>query len=395
MADERPKSTAPKKRVARPKAKAASETGVAVVERLVSAADLRFMAAAIRLSIKHLGLTGTNPSVACLIVKDGVIIGRGVTEIGGRPHAEAAALAEAGDAARGATAYVTLEPCAHHGRTPPCANALVNAGIARVVGAAGDPDDRVSGKGYAILEAAGIEVVHGVLAEKAADAMAGYLSRSARKRPEVILKLAISADGKIGRKGAGQIQITNGISRAQSQVLRAQCDAILVGVGTVVEDDPELTCRLDGLTDRSPIRIVIDPQARMPVMSKLAMSSRSVPVFVAAGPGAPPVRRSSLEMIGVQFLAVEMVEGRIALPELVEDLAGRGISSALVEGGAATARAFLDDGLVDRIIVFKGANPVGPDGIEAPINPDHMPDGFRLLREAAFGLDRYFEWVRA
>lgn len=361
----------------------------------VTAADKRFMAAAIRLSMRHLGLTGTNPAVACLIVKDGVILGRGVTEVGGRPHAEAIALAEAGDAARGATAYVTLEPCAHHGRTPPCANALVNAGVARVIGAAGDPDDRVSGKGYAILEAAGIKVARGVLADKAADAMAGYLSRSAKKRPEVILKLAISADGKIGRKGAGQIQITSGISRAQSQILRAQCDAILVGVGTVVEDDPELTCRLDGLTDRSPVRIVIDPCARMPVMSKLAMSSRSVPVWVAAGPGAPAVKRSSLEMIGVQFLAVDMADGRIALPELMDDLAGRGIATVLVEGGATTARAFLDEGLVDRIIVFRGSGPIGDGGIEAPLDPDHMPSGFRLLREAAFGLDRYAEWVRS
>ncbi len=361
----------------------------------VTAADRRFMAAAIRLSIKNLGLTGTNPSVACLIVRDGVIIGRGVTAVGGRPHAEAEALAEAGEAARGATAYVTLEPCAHHGRTPPCANALVNAGIARVVGAAGDPDGRVSGKGYAILEAAGIKVARGVLADSAADAMAGYLSRSAKKRPEVILKLAISADGKIGRKGSGQIQITNGISRAQSQLLRAQCDAILVGVSTVVEDDPELTCRLDGMTERSPMRIVIDPQARMPVMSKLAMSSRSVPVLVAAGPDAPAVRRSSLEMIGVQFVAVEMVDGHIALPELMEDLAAKGVSSVLVEGGAATARAFLDEGLVDRIVIFRGAGPIGEGGIEAPLDPDHMPDGFRLLRQAAFGLDRYFEWVRA
>jgi diaminohydroxyphosphoribosylaminopyrimidine deaminase/5-amino-6-(5-phosphoribosylamino)uracil reductase len=356
--------------------------------------DRRFMAAAIRLSRSHLGLTSTNPSVGTLIVSDGVIIGRGVTALGGRPHAETQALAEAGKAARGATAYVTLEPCAHHGRTPPCANALVTAGIARVVGAAADPDDRVSGRGYAILREAGIEVVEGVMADEAADLMAGYLIRSSKKRPEVTLKLAVSADGMIGRKGAGQIGVTGGISRAQVHLMRAQADAILVGVGTVEADDPELTCRLPGLEDRSPLRIVIDPEARLPMMSKLALSARSMPLFVAAGPDARPVRRSSLEMLGVTFLATEMHQGRIALPELLEDLAGRGVTTVLVEGGAATAQAFLDDGMVDRIALFQGPNPIGEGGVASPLTFETVPEGFRLVREARYGLDQYREWVR-
>jgi diaminohydroxyphosphoribosylaminopyrimidine deaminase/5-amino-6-(5-phosphoribosylamino)uracil reductase len=355
--------------------------------------DRRFMAAAIRLSRSHLGLTSTNPSVGTLIVSDGVIIGRGVTALGGRPHAETQALAEAGKAARGATAYVTLEPCAHHGRTPPCANALVTAGIARVVGAAADPDDRVSGRGYAILREAGIEVIEGVMAAEAADLMAGYLIRSSKKRPEVTLKLAVSADGMIGRKGAGQIGVTGGISRAQVHLMRAQADAILVGVGTVEADDPELNCRLPGLEDRSPLRIVIDPQARLPMMSKLALSARSMPLFVAAGPDAKPVRRSSLEMLGVTFLATEMHEGRIALPELLEDLAGKGITTVLVEGGAATARAFLDDGMVDRIALFQGSNPIGEGGVASPLTFDNVPEGFRLVRDARYGLDQYREWI--
>jgi diaminohydroxyphosphoribosylaminopyrimidine deaminase/5-amino-6-(5-phosphoribosylamino)uracil reductase len=356
--------------------------------------DRRFMAAAIRLSRSHLGLTSTNPSVGTLIVSDGVIIGRGVTALGGRPHAETQALAEAGKAARGATAYVTLEPCAHHGRTPPCANALVTAGIARVVGAAADPDDRVSGRGYAILREAGIEVVEGVLADEAADLMAGYLIRSSKKRPEVTLKLAVSADGMIGRKGAGQIGVTGGISRAQVHLMRAQADAILVGVGTVEADDPELNCRLPGLEDRSPLRIVIDPEAKLPMMSKLALSARSMPLFVAAGPDAKPVRRSSLEMLGVTFLATEMHQGRIALPELLEDLAGRGVTTVLVEGGAATAQAFLDDGMVDRIALFQGPNPIGEGGVASPLTFETVPEGFRLVREARYGLDQYREWVR-
>lgn len=360
----------------------------------VSDIDRRFMAAAIRMSRRHLGLTSTNPSVGTLIVKDGMIVGRGVTALGGRPHAEPQALAEAGEAARGATAYVTLEPCAHHGRTPPCAEALVTAGVARVVGAAADPDDRVSGRGYAILRAAGIEVVEGVLADEAGDELAGYLTRSSKKRPEVTLKLAISSDGMIGRRDSGQVQITGGISRAQVHLMRAESDVILVGIGTVLADDPELNSRLPGLEERSPVRVVLDPQVKLPMMSKLALSARSLPLYLAVGPEASAVRRSSLEMLGVRFLATETHDGRIALPELLEDLSGQGFSTVFVEGGAATARTFLEDGMVDRIALFRGPNPIGEDGIRSPLTPETIPDGFRLVREARYGLDQYSEWVR-
>ena len=260
-----------------------------------SAIDRRFMAAAIRLSRSHEGLTSTNPSVATLIVRDDgagpVIVGRGVTAIGGRPHAEPQALDEAGELARGATAYVTLEPCAHHGRTPPCANALVAAGVARVVGAASDPDPRVSGKGYAILRAAGIEVVENVLAAEAADVMAAYLIRSSKKRAEVTLKLALSRDGMIGRKGAGQVAITGEVARRQVQLMRARSDAILVGIGTALADDPLLTVRLPGLEARSPVRIVLDRQARLPLSSRLVATAHEVPLFVA-GLLLKPIRRA-------------------------------------------------------------------------------------------------------
>lgn len=357
-------------------------------------ADRRFMAAAIRLSRKHLGLTGTNPSVGTLIVKDGVIVGRGVTARGGRPHAEAEALAEAGELARGATAYVTLEPCAHHGRTPPCANALVNAGIVRVVGAASDPDERVAGKGYAILRGAGIAVTEGVLADRAADQMAGYLTRSLKKRPEVTLKLAILADGMIGRVGEGQVSITGPQSRAQVHLMRAESDAILVGIGTAIADDPELTARLPGLEGRSPIRIVLDPQARLPLSSKMVASANTVPVAVAACAGVDPAHRRSLEAAGVRFIAAELFDGRIALPELLDDLAGQGISTLLVEGGADTARGFLADDLVDRISLFEGPEPVGQGGIVSPLNPDSVPPQFQLVRDDRFGNDRYREWIR-
>ena len=363
-----------------------------------AALDRRYMAAAIRLSMKHSGLTSTNPSVCTLIVRDDgqapVIVGRGVTAKGGRPHAETEALAEAGELSRGATAYVTLEPCAHHGRTPPCANALVAAGVTRVVGAATDPDERVSGKGYAILRQAGIEVVERVLAEEAADAMAGYLTRSLKKRPEVTLKLALSQDGMIGKPGEGQIAITGEVSRRQVHMMRATSDAIVVGIGTAIEDDPELTVRLPGLANRSPTRIVLDRTARLPVTSKLVQTAREVPLLVATCADAGAARKAELERAGAGFLATETFGGRVALPELLEDLAAKGMSSVLVEGGAATAKHFLDEDLVDRIVLFRGAVIIGEGGLAAPIDEDHLPAGFRLLREASYGDDRVAEWAR-
>lgn len=352
------------------------------------------MAAAIRLSRRNLGLTATNPSVGTLIVRDGVIVGRGITAIGGRPHAERQALAQAGERARGATAYVTLEPCAHHGRTPPCAEGLIQAGISRVVGAANDPDPRVSGKGYAMLRAAGIAVVERVLAAEAADLMAGYLTRSLKKRPEVILKLAVSADGMIGRRGEGQVAITGAVARAQVHRLRAESDAILVGIGTALADDPELTCRLAGLESRSPARIVLDARLRLPSSSKLALSARQVPVLLAARADADAMRRSALAAQGVGFLAVEMNEGCIALPELLEDLGAQGYMTLMVEGGAETARQFLSEGLVDRIALFSAPVTIGDGGVASPLTAATIPANFTPLRQARFGDDVYNEYVR-
>jgi diaminohydroxyphosphoribosylaminopyrimidine deaminase/5-amino-6-(5-phosphoribosylamino)uracil reductase len=362
------------------------------------ALDRRFMAAALRLSRKNAGRTASNPSVGTLIVRDDgdgpMIVGTGVTAVGGRPHAETEALVEAGGLARGATAYVTLEPCAHHGRTPPCANALVNAGVARIVGAASDPDPRVSGKGYAILRNAGIEVVEKVLAAEAADQMAGYLIRSLKKRPEVVLKLALSSDGKIGREGHGQVAITGEIARREVYLMRAEADGILIGIGTALEDDPALTVRLPGLENRSPARILLDRQIRLPVTSKLVSGADRVPLYIAACLEADPQRRAALERAGVRFIGTETHEGGIALPELLEDLAALGMTSVLVEGGAKVARAFLADGLVDRIVLFQGTEEIGDGGIASPVDADHVPAGFRKLREMRFGEDSYAEWIR-
>ena len=359
--------------------------------------DRRYMAACIRYSRRHLGRTGTNPSVATLIVADEghgpVIVGRGVTAIGGRPHAETAALAEAGDRARGATAYVTLEPCAHHGRTPPCAEALVTAGVARVVAAADDPDERVSGKGYDILRAGGIEVVPGVLAGEVRSVLAGYLTRSAKKRAHVTLKLAISADGMIGREAAGQVPITGDAARAQSHVMRAEHDAILVGIGTALADDPELTCRLPGLAHRSPMRVVLDSHARLPLTSRLVQSVGDAPLAVAT---VRPESEAALRLAGAgaRLIACEAHAGRIALPELLEDLAAQGITNLLVEGGAHVAKAFLDEGLADTIVIFESDVVVGANGIAAPFRRADLAKGYAQGGEWRFGADRCFEFVR-
>lgn len=361
---------------------------------MASEMDRRFMAAAIRLSRRNLGLTATNPSVGTLIVRDGVIVGRGVTAIGGRPHAEREALKQAGELARGATAYVTLEPCAHHGRTPPCAEGLIEAGIARVVGAANDPDPRVSGKGYAMLRAAGIDVEERVLAAEAADLLAGYLTRSLNKRPEVILKLAVSQDGMIGRRGEGQVAITGAISRGQVHRMRAEADAILVGIGTALADDPELTCRLPGLENRSPARIVLDARLRLPPSSKLARSARQVPVLLAARSDADAARRAALSAQGVGFLAAELHENCVALPELLEDLGAQGYMTLMVEGGGETARQFLAEGLVDRIALFSAPMTIGEGGVASPLTVATIPAGFKPVRQARFGDDLYNEYVR-
>ncbi|MBO0903416.1 bifunctional diaminohydroxyphosphoribosylaminopyrimidine deaminase/5-amino-6-(5-phosphoribosylamino)uracil reductase RibD [Jiella sonneratiae] len=362
--------------------------------------DRRFMAAAIRFAARHAGRTGTNPAVGTLIVRDDRdgrgprIVGRGVTALGGRPHAEAGALAEAGDLARGATAYVTLEPCAHHGRTPPCAEALVAAGIARVVSAAADPDMRVDGKGHAMLIAGGVEVTPRVMAAEAARGIEGYLTRHRRGRPGITLKLALSRDGRIGIRGGGQVKITGPVSDSQTHLVRARHDAILVGAGTALEDDPRLDCRLPGMADRSPARIILDPNLRVSPEMTVAKTARNVSTMIATFETADPERRAALAAAGVSFIAcvADPETGRVALPELLEDLAATGISSILVEGGAMIAESFLQADLVDRLILVTGPEAIGAAGIAAPIDVDAARRRYALLRQDVFGADAWYEF---
>lgn len=357
-----------------------------------SADDQRFMSEAVALSRRHLGLTGSNPSVGCVIVRDGEVVGRGVTAASGRPHAETEALKEAGDRARGATAYVTLEPCSHHGKTPPCAEALIAAGVARVVVAITDPDERVSGRGLAMLEAAGVDVVSGVGADEAHAVLEAYLHRQRNKRPQVILKLAVSADGMIGRRGEGQVAITGKEARARSQLLRAESDAILVGVGTAIADDPELTCRLEGYQHRSPSRLVLDRRLELPLTSKLATTAHKTPVIAVTDQADAPDlagRRAALEAAGVDVLNA----GDLGV--LLDELGRRGISSLIVEGGARVASDFLAAGLVDRILLFTSPVIVGEGGLPSPLTEQTVPADFRLRAREPLGADWMADYIRA
>ncbi len=314
---------------------------------------------ALALAQRGLGRVSPNPSVGCVIVDEsGHIVGRGWTQPGGRPHAEAVALAEAGGKARGATAYVTLEPCAHQGQTPPCANALVQAGVKRVVAALGDPDARVNGTGFKILRDAGIEVVSGVLETEAARLNEGFLKRVRDGRPLVTLKIAQSLDGKTATASGQSKWITNEESRLFGHLLRAQNDAILVGIDTVLSDDPMLDCRIPGLEDRSPIRIVLDTKARLPAASRIAQSSKKFPTLLFTSTAA----RADLSVLGVEHMSSQLgSDGRIDMAAMLKALAHRGVTRLLVEGGARVHASFLSGGLADRLEVFTAPIVLGGD----------------------------------
>src|SRR5215467_1360066 len=275
---------------------------------MTPADDARFMALALALGRRGLGRTWPNPAVGAVIVRnDGagpVIVGRGWTQPGGRPHAETEALRRAGEAARGATLYVTLEPCSHHGKTPPCADAIVAAGIARVVSAMVDPNPEVSGAGHWRMAEAGVVVEVGVGAEEAARAHAGHIRRVRGGRPHVLLKLAVSADGKAGLAGRRPAAITGEAARARVHGLRAVSDAVLTGIGTALADDPLLTCRLPAMAARSPVRLVLDSALRLPPAGKLVASAHEVPLWVLAAEGAPNERAQALQRLGAEVLRV-------------------------------------------------------------------------------------------
>jgi len=326
------------------------------------------MRAALGLARRALGRVWPNPAVGCVIVRDGRVAGRGWTQPGGRPHAETEALARAGAAARGATVYVTLEPCSHHGKTPPCADALIAAGVARVVAAAEDPDPRVSGEGLRRLRAAGIAVETGLLAEEAEALNAGYLTRLARGRPCVTLKAATSLDARIATAAGESRWITGTAARAQAHALRARHDAVMVGIGTAVADDPELTCRLPGLAAASPVRVVVDPRLRLPLTSKLVRTARETPTLLIALPGNDRVRRAAFGECGVDLIeAPADAAGQIDMGAALALLGARGLTRILAEGGSRLSATLLRAGLVDRIVWFRAPTILGGDALPVAV----------------------------
>src|SRR5580692_5485611 len=316
--------------------------------KVSKAADQRFMQLALTLGRRGQGRTWPNPAVGAVAVKDGIIVGRGWTQPGGRPHAEPVALTHAGEAARGATLYVTLEPCSHFGKSPPCAEAIIAAGIARVVSAIEDPNPEVAGQGHARLRAAGITVDIGLGAAEAAHDHAGHIRRIRDQRPHVILKLAVSSDDKIAASGGKPVAITGEASRKRVHLLRAQSDAILVGIGTVLADDPLLTCRLPGMEARSPVRVVLDRALRIPGNSRLVHSARETPLWVITSELAEAPAAMKLGAAGAQVMRVASTTAPppgLDLAGLLRALADKGITRLLVEGGARVASSFVSAGL--------------------------------------------------
>jgi diaminohydroxyphosphoribosylaminopyrimidine deaminase/5-amino-6-(5-phosphoribosylamino)uracil reductase len=331
------------------------------------AADQRFMQLALSLGRRGLGRTWPNPAVGAVVVKDGVIVGRGWTQPGGRPHAEPEALKRAGEAALGATLYVTLEPCSHFGKSPPCVDAVIASGIARVVSAIEDPNPEVAGQGHAKLRAAGITVDVGLGAQEAARDHAGHFRRIRDKRPHVILKLAVSADDKIAAAGHKPVAITGEATRTRVHLLRAQCDAILVGIGTVLADDPLLTCRLPGMEGRSPVRVVLDRALRMPGDSRLVHSARATPLWVMTSETVEAAAAAKLGAAGAQVMRVAADPGMpgLDLRAAVHALSEKGITRLMVEGGSRVASRLVADDLADEVWLLRGPNMVGADGVAA------------------------------
>jgi diaminohydroxyphosphoribosylaminopyrimidine deaminase/5-amino-6-(5-phosphoribosylamino)uracil reductase len=376
------------------------EDQLAQKARDAEAADRRFMQLALTLGRRGLGRTWPNPAVGAVVVKDGIIIGRGWTQPGGRPHAEPVALREAGEAARGATLYVTLEPCSHFGKSPPCTDAVIASGIARVVAAIEDPNPEVAGQGFAKLRAAGIAVDIGLERLEAAYAHAGHFRRIRDHRPHVILKLAVSADDKIGAAGRKPVAITGETSRARVHLLRAQCDAILVGIGTVLADDPELTCRLPGMEARSPVRVVLDRALRIRGESRLVHSARKTPLWVMASELADAPAAAKLGAAGAGVIRMPPKAGAgLDLHAVLHTLADKGITRLMVEGGSRVAASFVAADLLDEIWLFRAPQAIGADGINAldalPLTQITQSSGFRVRASEALDQDTLTIYERA
>ncbi|WP_036261505.1 bifunctional diaminohydroxyphosphoribosylaminopyrimidine deaminase/5-amino-6-(5-phosphoribosylamino)uracil reductase RibD [Methylocapsa aurea] len=364
-------------------------------------ADKRFMAAAIALGRRGLGLSAPNPAVGALVVKDDIILARGWTKPGGRPHAETEALRAAGEAARGATLYVTLEPCSHHGVTPPCTDAIIAAKIARVVYAVDDPDPRVGGEGDQILTAAGVKVTKGLLAEEALRANLGHMLRVSGQRPMVTLKLALTADlHAAGSLHDPRLVITGAPANGYVHIQRSMHDAIMVGIETILADDSLLTVRLPGLEARRPLRVVLDSDLRLPLGSRLVATAKTHPTLVIAGEGAS---EEAAHRLRAEKLEVAMAPrdgaGRVDLRAALEALATRGLTRVFSEGGPRIAAALIGQGLADDVMILTSAKPLGREGVLGLAPPSAAaladPDRYHCVETRAIGADRLTRYERA
>jgi diaminohydroxyphosphoribosylaminopyrimidine deaminase/5-amino-6-(5-phosphoribosylamino)uracil reductase len=349
-----------------------NQDDVAISAMTFTPFDQHMMGIALMLARRGLGTTAPNPSVGAVIADEttGELIARGTTQPGGRPHAETEALRRAGARARGATLYVTLEPCAHHGKTPPCADAVIAAGIGRVVIGVDDPDPRVKGDGIARLMAAGIKVESGLQAEEARWVTLGHILRVTERRPFVQLKMAVGRDGDVPRGAAGEpLFVTGPEARAHGHLLRASSDAILVGSGTARDDDPDLTCRLPGLSARSPVRLVLSRALDVSLDSKLVRTARTVPVWIFTRDGAAVDKAQALEASGVRIFRVPEAAGGLSLRAVLALLADEGVTRLLVEGGASIWRAFAAEGLVDEAVLFQAGQETSSAALAAGLAP--------------------------
>jgi diaminohydroxyphosphoribosylaminopyrimidine deaminase / 5-amino-6-(5-phosphoribosylamino)uracil reductase len=362
--------------------------------------DDSHMAQALALARRGLGTTWPNPSVGCVVVSaTGEIVGRGVTAPGGRPHAEAVALQRAGTAAEDATIYVTLEPCAHEGRGAACADGIAAIRPKRVVVAMGDPDPRTAGDGIARLRAAGIEVTEGVLHDEAYEVTLGHVLRVTEGRPAVTLKLALGSDGRVPKgEGGAPTWITGDLARAHAHLLRARSDAIMVGRGTIMADNPSLTCRLPGMDCRSPVRVILDRRLRTPTDARL-FEDEMVPVWFICAADESEANASALQELGAEIIPVAIdSHGHPAIREALDQLARRGITRLLVEGGPSVAHVMLDADLVDEAVIYQGSTPAGSDGLLpfAGEGLDRLTESghFTQTQERTFGPDRMTWWQR-
>jgi diaminohydroxyphosphoribosylaminopyrimidine deaminase/5-amino-6-(5-phosphoribosylamino)uracil reductase len=324
--------------------------------------DRPHMRAALALARRGLGSTWPNPSVGCVIVRGGRVVGRGTTQPGGRPHAEPVALAMAGEQAKGATAYVTLEPCCHSGRSPPCTDALIDAGISRVVVAATDLDSRVNGRGLQQLKAAGIEVESGLLEAEALETLVGFNSRVTLGRPMVTLKLASTLDGRIATHGGESQWITGSQARQLAHAMRGRHDAVMVGVGTVLADNPDLTCRIPGFRATPNVRVIADSHLRTSLTSRLLTTAADIPTWFLLREGTNLAREDAFADLGVKLIKIPGSSAGVNLTAAMTALGTAGLTRVLVEGGGQLSAALLRADLVDRIAWFHAPSVMGGDG---------------------------------